>query len=640
MKKTIAIVCAMAAAGSVFAKEVKVANAGFEDPFADGSIAGWTNFYRPLSLAVGEGRNGGNALKFSVDKPGAYVVLGQSFPARPGMSFRASVWMKSEKMSGGHPMLCLEWYGEGNRWLGGDYAKLKKLNGDWREEHISISRAPKGTVSVKVGLCATKKAVGKAWFDDVRLEAVDGGVLAGFYSSAYRNRAAEGTVTFFADLVPEAVGAEMKDISVSFTIPFAVGSRTLAAEELSNNWAAVSVPVDELAGGKAEVRISAFGKTVAAGELAFAKLGKIPENGVFIDSRRRFIVDGKPFFPLGMYWGHVNSKDVATYVKGPFNCMMPYVPVNREQLDLCRRNGLKTFCNIKDWYTFVRRGRDGISTVADVKTKLRSVVEDLRDHPALLGWYMNDEISLVHIDELTECYRLVRDLDPMHPAMTMLYLMPEMRGYLPSFDIGGTDPYPHDDLKQWRNAYDWPVKQLESVHASRPIIQAVLAFDPSAYRPAPREEQLKTHQTTQEQMRNLTWQALAAGANGLLYYSFFDLQKMAWKTPFEETFGNVCTVAGEVKHFEDVFLYCDSSEAVATSSENLAARMWRYRGDIYLAIVNLHAGNVSGSVVSPDGFAHRENLLGIVPASVSGGRVAVKMGPFDVCFIRLSPEKR
>ncbi|MBQ3096932.1 MAG: hypothetical protein IJC66_02150, partial [Kiritimatiellae bacterium] len=187
---------------------------------------------------------------------------------------------------------------------------------------------------------------------------------------------------------------------------------------------------------------------------------------------------------------------------------------------------------------------------------------------------------------------------------------------------------------------DWPVKQLESVHASRPIIQAVLAFDPSAYRPAPREEQLKTHQTTQEQMRNLTWQALAAGANGLLYYSFFDLQKMAWKTPFEETFGNVCTVAGEVKRFEDVFLYCDSSEAVATSSENLAARMWRYRGDIYLAIVNLHAGNVSGSVVSPDGFAHRENLLGIVPASVSGGRVAVKMGPFDVCFIRLSPEKR
>ena len=639
MKKTVAIICAMVASGSAFTKEIEVANAGFEEQSAQGSIIGWTNFYRPLTLAVGEGRNGGNALKFSVEKPGAYVVLGQSFPARPGMSFRASAWMKSENMSGGNPMLCLEWYGENNRWLGGDYAKLKKLNGDWREEYISISRAPKGTVAVKLGLCATKKAVGTAWFDDVRLEAVDGGVLAGFYSSAYRNRAAEGTVTFFADLVPEAAEAEMKDISASFTIPFATGSKTLAAEVLSNNWAAVSVPVDKLASGKAQVNVQAFGKDVAAAKLDFVKQGKIPEKGVFIDSRQRFIVDGKPFFPLGMYWGHVNSKDVATYIKGPFNCMMPYVPVNREQLDVCQRNGLKTFCNIKDWYTFVRRGRDGISTIADVKKKLRSVVEDLRDHPALLGWYMNDEISLVHIDEMTECYRLVRGLDPMHPTMTMLYLMPEMRGYLPSFDIGGTDPYPHDDIKQWRKAYDWPVKQLESVYASRPIIQAILAFDPSAYSPAPREEQLKTLQTTEAQMRSLTWQALAAGANGLLYYSFFDLQKMAWKTPFEETFGNVCKVASEVKRFEDMFLYCDSSEAVAVDSANLAARVWHYRGDAYLVIVNLLVNNASGSVILPTRVVRYEHLLGIKPTSVVEGKITVEMKPFDISFMKLSSDK-
>jgi hypothetical protein len=270
---------------------------------------------------------------------------------------------------------------------------------------------------------------------------------------------------------------------------------------------------------------------------------------------------------------------------------------------------------------------------------LRSVVEDLRDHPALLGWYMNDEISLVHIDELTQCYNLVRELDPMHPTMTMLYLMPEMRGYLPSFDIGGTDPYPHDDMKQWRKAYDWPVKQVESVYASRPIIQAVLAFDPSAYGSAPREEQLKTQQTTETQMRNLSWQALAAGANGLLYYSYFDLQKMSWKTPFEETFGNVCRVAGEVKRFEDVFLHCDSSESVAVSTRNLAARIWRYRGDIYLAVVNLHVGETSGRVMLPDSYGNFEILLGVKTVSSAEGAATVTMGPFDMCFMKFSPEK-
>ena len=633
------VAAAVATCASAASHPVEVNNAGFEQSSSDASIPGWTNLYRPLSLAVGEGRNGGNALKFSAEKKGAYVVLSQSFPARPGMSFRASVWMKSENMTGGNPMLCLEWYGEGNRWLGGDYAKLKKLNGDWREEFISISRAPKGTVALKVGLCATRSAVGTAWFDDVRLEAVDCSALAGLYSSAYRNQAAEGKVTFFADLILEAAGVEAKDVSAAFSIPFAAGRRKVAADVVSNNWAAVTVPVSELASGKVKMDIESSGKVIDSGELSFTKLEKIPDTGVFIDSRQRMIVDGKPFFPIGMYWGHVNSKDIKVYAKGPFNCMMPYVPVNREQLDLCRKYDLKAFCNIKDWYTFVRRGRDGISTIDDVKRKLRSTVEDLRDHPALLGWYMNDEIPLVHIDELTECYRMVRDLDAMHPTMTMLYLMPEMRGFLPSFDIGGTDPYPHSEMNNWRKAYDWPVKQIESMYASRPIIQAVLAFDPAAYRKGSREDLMKTSQTTQAQMRNLTWQALVSGAHGLLYYSFFDLQKMSWKTPFEETFGNVCKVASEVKRFEDMFLNFEFSGSVATDTANIAARMWRYRGEMYLAIVNLRSEKSAGSVVLPEGYTCAEILLGVKPASIASGKAVVEMEAFDMCFMKLSSAK-
>ncbi len=45
---------------------------------------------------------------------------------------------------------------------------------------------------------------------------------------------------------------------------------------------------------------------------------------MFIDPHRRLIVDGQPFFPLGMYWGGVKEKELGIYAKGPFNCLMPW----------------------------------------------------------------------------------------------------------------------------------------------------------------------------------------------------------------------------------------------------------------------------------------------------------------------------
>lgn len=616
-------------------ENVSLINAGFESVTKNGDLEGWQNLYKPLYVDAGAGRDGGNALAFSASKKGRYVVLGQSLPACPGMTFRASFWSKSENLTGGHPMLCLEWYGEGGRWLGGNYGKGKNGTSGWREEHVAVTRAPKGTVSMRVGVCVTKSGVGKAWFDDIRLETVDSKVVQGLYSSVYRDRAVDGIVTFFADLNLDASYVSEDDVSAEFSIPFAKGHRTLTAKCISNGWAYVSVDASELKSGKVQFALKNQVHNIGSAELMFTRMDETPKKGISFDCHRRLVVDGKPVFPIGMYWGRVTAKDLDVYAKGPFNFLMPYVPVNREQLDLCNARGLKAFCNIKDWYTFVRRGRDGISTIDDVKRKIRSVVEELRDHPALLGWYMNDEIPIVHIDELTACYKLVRELDPMHPTWTMLYLMPDMRGFLPTFDIGGTDPYPHEEWKQWRNAYDWPKQQIAAVFGSRPVWQAVQAHDSAAYKKESREELMKTHPTSIEELRSLTWQALTAGANGLSYYSFFDLQKMSWKTPFEESFGNVCLVAEEVRRLENVLLLPDTSPVSADTSD-IGARIWRDGSNIYLAVANLRNDNTVGCVAVDAQALLTETLLGVPPVSVDKGFASFKFRPFDVSFVRLS----
>jgi hypothetical protein len=69
-----------------------------------------------------------------------------------------------------------------------------------------------------------------------------------------------------------------------------------------------------------------------------------------IDQHRRLLVDGEPFFPLGMYWSSIKEDDLQIYAQSKFNCVMPYGSPNRQQMDLAERYGVRVIYSIKDWY--------------------------------------------------------------------------------------------------------------------------------------------------------------------------------------------------------------------------------------------------------------------------------------------------
>jgi hypothetical protein len=63
---------------------------------------------------------------------------------------------------------------------------------------------------------------------------------------------------------------------------------------------------------------------------------------VRIDERRRLIVGGKPFFPLGMYTGGMDDGAMRRYAEGgPFNCLIIYGSPPKEMLDRAARHNLK-----------------------------------------------------------------------------------------------------------------------------------------------------------------------------------------------------------------------------------------------------------------------------------------------------------
>ena len=96
-----------------------------------------------------------------------------------------------------------------------------------------------------------------------------------------------------------------------------------------------------------------------AGEAAvrFVRLAKPVPRKVAFDRRGRTIVDGKPFFPLGMFSAKVDKEMLDIYAEGPFNCLMPYVRPGKAEFDLCHEKGLRVIFFLNGgWETKIKAG--------------------------------------------------------------------------------------------------------------------------------------------------------------------------------------------------------------------------------------------------------------------------------------------
>jgi hypothetical protein len=319
---------------------------------------------------------------------------------------------------------------------------------------------------------------------------------------------------------------------------------------------------------------------------------------------------------------------------------MPYDPnLTREQLDLCAAHGLKALYNLKDWYSFTRWAREGGHTAADANAKAEQKILELRDHPALLGWYHNDEIGLQHIDEMTARYEQIKRLDPNHPAWSMMYQFTQTRDFMPSFDITGTDPYPDGVTEEfrWSGQSRMTARQRLDTFGKRPVWQAVQcycnAYGRMAWGRKPDDPKIRP---ATEEVRNLAWQALAAGANGIFFYSFFDLRKGAEQAgiPFEEAFGEVCSVAMEIKRFEDILLATESVSAKADTPK-MGIRTWKWNGEVYLAVANRRYERTTGKIKVDAAIGAVETLLGTAPKRAADGTLEFDLPACGVSFVRV-----
>ena len=169
-----------------------------------------------------------------------------------------------------------------------------------------------------------------------------------------------------------------------------------------------------------------------------------------------------------------------------------------------------------------------------------------------------------------------------------------------SFDVVASDPYPVGYKRPKIGiAADYPVICRERTYGIRPIWQVPQSFawDWCHKHGHPAEDRYPTY----EELRSMAWQAVAGGANGLLWYSAHHIFKCSPPEDLEKNWGALVKVAKEINAHVDILLSPEIPPAVKSVPENIAVRVLKKDGKVWVLAVNKTFEKVSGTV-TVEGF--------------------------------------
>ncbi len=591
---------------------VTIADEGVRTDFEQGKGI-WRLAGDCSKVEVGKGRDGTKCLTLTVrDWQKVKWPSTETFTIDPGGAYKLEAWIDVSQfhLVKGHVHVGVAFYDErGKAVLSGialPTADNEVRKDGWRHYGCITRTVPASARRAGFYIWTPDGSTGVVRFDDIELRPVAAKPLDALCVSAYRAEVVAGNVRFAAGYSVNPFKHDLKSLKADLRYVSNNGVKTVPAV-LADSVASATVPVGTFAMGTNTVTLTlrdGKGAKLDEASCSFARLEKLPRRKVSFDRFNRTIVDGKPFFPLGMYWLDITASDIATYTNAPFNCLMPYRRADAKKLDICAAAGIKVIYPVNGCYEELDKADpEQRKKISD--ENIYGQVRRFKDHPAVMAWYLADEIREPYSYLLTQRNEMIHAIDPDHPTWIVLYDSDHVRSFVGGYDVIGMDPYPIGNRGFGREkigvAAGWAQQAQKRMYGFRPMWHVPQAFDWGYYRPAETNNPAVRMPTLPE-MRSMAWQAVAAGANGLVFYSFFDLLKRE-KWPKERVAGgweNVCTLAQEVKSKEAILL-SEPGPAVNCRSEDVVCRTWRLAdGAVHLLACNTTDKDVKAEVQIKD----------------------------------------
>lgn len=618
----------------------------------------------------GAGVNGSKALVWINEDTKRYDVCSFPIPeAKAWCSYRATFKVKPYDLKGS--IGCTICWTRGSTWLGGAGGttvkwgdkSLKPDSDGWYTLNIRTTPyLPASMEKCLLQLYVNSGGTGRVAFDDIRVDFVDektAGKVSCLTTSCYRNTAADGDVRILACTeIPRENWPAGKTIA-EISYQSIEGDRKIASMSAPNpDWVETTMPVSAFAFGRHPVVVTVRGddgRVFGSDTVEFERVRQLPRRRVRFDRFHRTMVDGKLFYPLGMYWSRntlAKTNALERFAAGPFNCLFNYeATMTSAEMDRYWAKGLRVIVGMTEMYPPLNGKRAAWGTPDDVKTDedaeryVRRLVEGIKDHPALLAWCACDEMPEDYQSRLEKRHELLRELDPEHPVFIDLCNPPSARVFLKGYDVVGSDPYPvgfppthrrNAALREpgksdvW-TAGDSAASIVQYSFGMRPVWQVPQAFSWEWDCRGKYETWMRF--PSEMQMRSMVWQQIAEGANGILLYSYGQLLNNAKETEFPEYWNRSCRVASEVRDRIPMLLL-KPGLPVARIPKRVRVRTWRDGDSAYVLICNTHPEMRKGNVVIDGAWKTSELVFGN-GVKLENGRLSLDMNPIEVAIIRL-----
>ncbi len=619
----------------LFSVENLVKNGNFED-----GAVGW---YLPVGAEVarGYGFNANVGLKLTRTADMKYDFVKQPVALVPGRVYTLLVQMRNEDTAPGTPKIGVEYEDGKGTWLGGIYRGGPKDFRDWNWVELNVT-VPESAKKCLVVLYIPKNSYGTVCFDNVSLtEAQKTPDLQFVYPVQGILDAESPVVRLNVALMGNAQGDDAFDgMGVELLVVDSQGGERLLRESIEGHLAEFRLP--PLPEGETRFRatlLGSDGKVVGEPrEKSFnarKHTGAVyPKGSCFIDEYGRAIVDGEPFLPIGLYT--IKLEDLDRIADSDYNCVLPYgswslslekgtpggdADALQRALDALQERNMKIVFCLKDFYDLPRYQKlvGGVRDALGVQTTRElweTLVNRVKDHPALLAWYNNDEIPLADQDKATEMREFLNEKDPNHPVFSVLCDFLEVPFFGPSCDIMGVDPYP---IGQGKVSHQQrTVDAVDAAQASgQPFWAIPQLFNWGVFSAKTLEEYRTWNQPRPSQMRGVILLEALRGARGFIGYSYYDL-KFGYENP--DRFGGVA-----VQTEEDYWWHWGEVKELGTMLKNLSPWLLSKQGPTPLPL-ELKAGRAEAAIFRTDDTGKPAVLV-------------ASIGPDNVdATLRLSPD--
>ena len=291
-------------------------------------------------------------------------------------------------------------------------------------------------------------------------------------------------VTFGIRLVPDQEKLEGATVGLTVLGPggskVAVTNTTLAADSATLVYGQPMLLDPSLPAGSYTVRAALVSgtKTLAVSEAPFKILSPLPAQTV-IDEDNTLLVNGKPFFPLGLY--HVSPSNYTDVASLGINTVQFWTWDDQRGLDLAAAHGLKAIFELNHKSEQI----------------VRDVVAKFGANPEVLMWYGLDEPaegSYGLAETMRDAFHACDDQHPVYAVSCRPDAFAEQAAF--------TDVFAHDPYGKPQKAVEWMTQSVAAVENRKPVICVPGVFG----------------KETAEELRATAYLALAHDARGVIWY--------------------------------------------------------------------------------------------------------------------------